>query len=279
MTSSHSATEDWATWWNELYALITLLKRGKGKLVSTLQTRNQAKEAVQHYFRRVRPHLIELAIDKAQIEQLDWISQYLLKLASTTSRRSTYRTRIRELSTVRNEIETSIEINATGVAARSSSTRLMTATEAGILATLEKIMPPTALSYRQVLQDLADPQRVSYRGTAAEVREVLRELLDHLAPDEEVLKSGVKIDKDLKRPTMKQKATFILKARGLGESTRKTAEDAVEAVQESVGALARSIYTRGSLSTHVVATRTEILTLKGYADAVLADLLQIHKQM
>src|SRR6185312_12273297 len=187
------------------------LRRGKGELVSTSQTRQQAKDAVQHYFRHVRPHLIELSIDEAKIEQLDRISQYLLKLASTTSRRSTYRTRIRELNNLRNEIETSIEIKATGGGSR-SATRLMTATEAAILATLERIIPSTALSYRQALQDLAESQRASYRGTAAEVREVLRELLDHLAPDEEVLKSGVKIEKDLKRPTMKQKATFILKA-------------------------------------------------------------------
>ena len=45
----------------------------------------------------------------------------------------------------------------------------------------------------------------------------------------------------------------------------------------SVGLLARSVYDRGSLSSHVATTRQEVLTLKGYADAVLADLLQIHK--
>lgn len=275
MTSPHPATESWAAWWNELHVLLTFLKQGKGQFVSKSLTRQQAKDVVQQYFRNVRPHLIELSVGEAKIDELDWISQYLLKLASTTSRKSTYRTRLRELSGLRNEIETTIEINASG-GARSLG-RLMTPSEAAISATLERIIPSTALSYRQVLQDLSEPHRVSYRGTAAEVREVLRELLDHLAPDEEVLKSGVKLEKDLNRPTMKQKATFILKARGVVETTRKTAVDAVEAVQDSVGALARSVYTRGSISTHVVTTRNEVLTLKGYADAVLADLLQIHK--
>ncbi len=75
---------------------------------------------------------------------------------------------------------------------------------------------------------------------------------------------------------MKQKAIFILKARGVGETARKTAGDAVGAVEDSVGSLARSVYTRGSVSTHVVTTRNEVLTLKGYADAVIADLLQVH---
>jgi hypothetical protein len=213
MTVPHPATEAWATWWNELGALDRFLGQGHGALVQTLQTREQAKGAVQHYFRQVRPHLIELSIESAKIEELDSICQHLLKLASTTSRRSTYRKCLRALKDLRNDVETRIEINANPVGAR-SSTRLVTATEAAILATLERIIPSTALSYRQVLQDLAEPQRVSYRGTAAEVREVLRELLDHLAPDDDILRSGVKIEKGLNGPTMKQNSA----GRGRGGS-------------------------------------------------------------
>jgi len=67
-----------------------------------------------------------------------------------------------------------------------------------------------------------------------------------------------------------------MKARGIGETARKTSVDAVGAVEESVGSLARSVYNRGSVSTHVNTTRNEVLTLKAYADAILADLLQIH---
>jgi hypothetical protein len=33
------------------------------------------------------------------------------------------------------------------------------------------------------LLDLADASRLSFRGAAAELREVLRELIDYLAPD------------------------------------------------------------------------------------------------
>jgi hypothetical protein len=105
---------------------------------------------------------------------------------------------------------------------------------------------------------------------------VLRELLDHLAPDEEVLKT-VKLEKDQKRPSMKQKTMFILKARGVGETGRRPAENAAAAIEESVGSLARSVYDQGSLVTHVSGTRRQVLTFKGYADAVLGDLLEIHK--
>jgi hypothetical protein len=51
----------------------------------------------------------------------------------------------------------------------------------------------------------------------------------------------------------------------------------IEAIGNGVGLLACSVYDRGSLSADVATTRQEVLTLKGYADAVLADLLQIHK--
>jgi hypothetical protein len=54
------------------------------------------------------------------------------------------------------------------------------------LATLDKVVPTTALSSRQAPQDLGDQQRVSYRGTAAELREVL----DHLASDEGSAENG-----------------------------------------------------------------------------------------
>jgi len=188
MTAPHPALEAWSVWWNELDGLSYLLKRSKGSLVSSASTRYQAKSAVQHYFRQVRPHLVDLAIDAVQLEQLDWISQYLLKLASKTNRRSTYKTRMRELENLRNDVEAAMEIRASDGRAL-DTTSLMTPTEVAILSTLDKIIPSTALSYQQLLLDLRDPHRVSYRGTAAEVREVLRELLDHLAPDEEVLKT------------------------------------------------------------------------------------------
>jgi hypothetical protein len=66
-----------------------------------------------------------------------------------------------------------------------------------------------ANSYRQALDDLTNGNRVSYRGTAAELREGVREVVDHLAPDDAVTKAtGFKLEKDRSRPTMKQTARF-----------------------------------------------------------------------
>jgi hypothetical protein len=276
MTSPHPATEAWAELWRRLDALRASLNRVHGANVGSTAVRTEAKEAVQHYFREVRPQLVMLRFDVAQIDSLDQITQHILELAARPNRKSTYQGRMRELSGLRGTIEAAIEIRAGGGIPQPAA-RLTTATEAAIIETLDGIVPTIALSYRQVLQDMGDQTRVSYRGTAAELREVLRELLDHLAPDADVLKSGVRLEAGQTTPTMKQKTVFILKARGLGETARKPATDAVTAVEGAVGSLARSIYNRGSLSTHIATTRTEVLTFKGYTDAVLADLLQIHK--
>jgi hypothetical protein len=87
---------------------------------------------------------------------------------------------------------------------------------------------------------------------------------------------GFTLEKDRKGPTMKQKARFILKARGLGDTGRKAPEQAVDLMEEQIASIARSVYERGSVSTHGAATLPELQRFKGYADAVLAELLQIH---
>jgi hypothetical protein len=275
MTPSHPAAEAWAEWWRRLDALKISVGRAEGTNIGSAAVRTEAKETVQHYFRQARPQLLALRSDAAQVNTLDAITQHILELTARPNRKSTYQKCIRELNGLRATVEAAIEIRASGTPPHQA--RLTTATEAAIIETLNGIVPTVALSYRQVLQDLSDQTRVSYRGTASELREVLRELLDHLAPDEAVLKSGVRLEKGQTTPTMKQKTIFILKARGVGETARKPATDAVAAVEGAVGSLARSVYNRGSLSTHIATTRTEVMTFKGYTDALLADLLQVHK--
>ena len=101
--------------------------------------------------------------------------------------------------------------------------------------------------------------------------------MDHLAPDQAVQASpGFKLEKDRKGPTMKQKARYILKARGVGESSRAAPEQSVELLEEQIASLARSVYERGSASTHGATAKSQVLSFKGYADAVLAELLQLH---
>jgi hypothetical protein len=280
MKTPHPATTAWETWWTHLDALDLALKnlsKRRTTHVKAASTRECAKAVVQYYFREVRQGLLGLRISENRIEEFDYEMQELIKMASKVTRVSTYRRSMKFFHAMRAPLEAAIEISA--VTANDSTIFTPTTVESTFLKTLDQIVPNAALSYQQVLQDLREENRVSLRGTASELREILREVLDHLAPDESVAKSpGFKLEHGQTKPTMKQKAIFILRARGQNETQRKTASDATEAVENAVGSLARSVYNRGSLSTHLSTARHEVLTFKGYLEAVLAELLEVHSK-
>jgi hypothetical protein len=276
MTPAHPASEAWAEWWRRLDALKEVIKP-LSKNVSSARARDDAREVVQIYFRQVRGQLEGIGIETETIDGIDQSMQHVIELAAGVNRKSTYLGIIRELATLRAPLTMAIEIRANSKPVPPSPV-VISQTEAAILQTLDKILPLTALSYRQAIQDLADPKRSSYRGVAAEIREVLREVLDHLAPDTDVTGvEGFKLEQGLTKPTMKQKTVHILKARGLNDTERRPATDAIAIIEGAVGSLARAAYNVGSLATHVSAERAEVLTFKGYSDAILAQLLEIHK--
>lgn len=154
-----------------------------------------------------------------------------------------------------------------------------TPTERLIIDTLSAILPAAAASYEQCLLDLGGPPRRSYRGVAQEMREALRETLDHLAPDPDVLaESNFKLEKGTTRPTQRQKALYVLRKRRLSREAMSAPELAVSMVEELGAAIARSTYTRGSMSAHGFSSAKEVRQLKMYVDAVLAELLEIHAQ-
>jgi hypothetical protein len=139
---------------------------------------------------------------------------------------------------------------------------------------LDNLIPTAGLSYQQAIRDLADESRLSYRGTASELREVLREVLDHLAPDADVTsKRGFQLELGRTKPTMKQKVRFILRARDEGSKATEMAETAADAVDGIIGSLARSAYDAGSVATHISAERQTVVQLKRYVEAVLSHLL------
>jgi hypothetical protein len=156
---------------------------------------------------------------------------------------------------------------------------VVTATERLIVDTLSSVLPAAAASYEQSLADLGGVPRRSYRGVAHELREVLRETLDYLAPAAEVMaEANFKLEKDTTRPTQTQKALYVLRKRRLSREAMRAPELAVSLVEELGAAIARSAYTRGSASAHGVASAREVRQLKMYVDAVLAELLEIHAQ-
>lgn len=145
-----------------------------------------------------------------------------------------------------------------------------------IVASLEDICPSASLAYQQALLDLGQDNRMSWRGPATDLREALRETLDILAPDAEVQSShGFKLEQDAKHPTMKQKVRFILKSRGVNSGALAPPEHAVQGVEDVLGSLTRSVYTRSSVSTHTPTDRSEVARVHAWVRLVLCELLEI----
>jgi len=153
------------------------------------------------------------------------------------------------------------------------------ATERLIIETLARTVPAAAVSYEQCLLDLKQVQRLSYRGVAHELREVLRETLNYLAPDADVMaETGFQFEIDMTRPTQRQKALYVFRKRNLSREAMSAPGLTISMVEELGAQITRTAYTRGAKGAHSASSATEVRQLKMYIDAVLGELLEIHSQ-
>jgi hypothetical protein len=256
-------------------ALLTILRRTGTVNVNSQETKGRALEVAQIYFSATRPFVVATLGEAAALLEVDENWQALVRLAQGNNARSTY---LKVVGKLRKQLA---ELN---VAALSSivvhraddAAALVTNEEKLLIATLERLVPSAAASYRQGLLDLRASDRLSYRGTAAEFREALREVLDHLAPDKDVAsRPGFKLEPNQGKPTMKQKVKFILSSRGAGNTRRESTEKSAALIEELSGEVTRAVYNRASLATHVQESKNEVSQIKRYVDTVLFDLLEV----
>ncbi len=159
---------------------------------------------------------------------------------------------------------------------RESESGKLSQIETDIYDALLEFVPAAACAYKQALLDVADENRLSYRGVAHELREAFRETLDQLAPDEAVQSQpNFKCQMDPNKPTMKQKVLYILNSRGLPQDALKAPEEAVQIVEERVASLCRATYRRSSISAHVASERKEVLQVKHYVNTVFREILSL----
>jgi hypothetical protein len=267
--------------WQSLLASLTELQRAIGRVtavnVNAASARESARSLVQGYFRQARPDLLNVGVADEDLEVLDGQMQRLLQLANGRNAKSSYTRLLGEVRRGLQELELLRERRLGDQ--RREGPIVASSIETRIIETLRELVPSAALSYEQALRDLnASADRVSFRGTAVELREALRETLDHLAPDEVVMAAqGFRLEQNQTGPTQKQKVRFILRSRRVPEGARKAPEDAATLIDELVAGVARASYQRGSLATHVASTEHEVRQLKMYVDSVLAELLQVHR--
>jgi hypothetical protein len=262
---------------NQIKALQSAIRRGNAINVNSQSTKQGAIDTGGEYFRRYRQEAHDLLNDEGALSALDEDWQQLIRLAQGNNPKKSYLTLLRRLQKATVELTVSIHTAVPAPDPAKSSKLPFSAAEQILLRTLDELVLSAAQSYRQGLRDLNSPEdRLSYRGTASEFREVLREVLDLLAPDDEVKKqTWFKPEPDCHGPTMKQKVRFILASRGKKKTQYELAERSAELIDSLCGDIARAVYNRASLSTHLETTRREVLQINRYLDAILFDILEV----
>jgi hypothetical protein len=247
------------------------LNRTTGQ-VHAQSKRDALRALAEKYFGIIRPSVLPPQAQDPDVSQVDAEMQVLVELCHKHGMANRYKEILKKCRTSLITLDSRLLISGS-VADRKSQTN---ETDNLICSTLEKILPSAATAYRQGLMDLAQTSRSSWRGPAADLREALRETLDHFAPDVEVKKDlSYKLETNAKGPTMKQKVRHILKVRGLSRSQSAPAELAAESVDEVLGLFVRSVYTRCSVSTHTSTSRDEVIRIRELVRVVLSELLEI----
>jgi hypothetical protein len=259
---------------DEMTAHLAVLSRaantGRSKYLSVSVAQPVARAIATTYFELIRSDLDSIKSRGGLVDEIDFVVQSILQLASGTREKQAYIGQLNELRPY--VLEATVDL----MKSRGTPRLLLSETERAILDTLAALLPACAASYEQALRDIAQGARVSWRGTATELRETLREVIDHFAPDEKVSSTpNFQAEDGQRRPTQKQKVRYILRARRNSSAAVAVAEASLDTVDEAVATLARSTYRRGSVSTHVGTTGKEIKSLKRYVDALLGELLEV----
>jgi hypothetical protein len=249
------------------------IKRMGTKNVNDKAIKEESVTFAKLYFSTLQPEASASPSFKDNVPALDSLFQDLVRLSNGNNARNTY---IRVLGEIRKQfssLHVALISELSNDLARSSN---ITPTEKKLIATLNQIIPSSSNCYQQGLSDLQMGNRFSYRGTVSEFREALREVLDHFAPDELVTtQPGFSLEQGRSKPTMKQKVRFILIKRNKSKTQRISSEKTIELIETLTGEIARAVYDRASLGTHVEASRTEAFQVKRYTDAILCDILEI----
>lgn len=256
--------------------LISTISRKKCKTLHTVNDRNGLRSFVGAWFGVYRPSFIMLVAEERSFVAIDELMQKLLRLASENS---SCRTCKRVCTSIKRDFCDSLLVPLSRAYWSHAPEYAPAGKDQEVARRLKLLDNDLAESYEQVVDDLMQINRKTYRGTAAELREVLRGVLDRLAPDGDVKSAdwfkqakqkGTSKDQN---PTMSEKTKFIMRKRGTGSAATEAAESYMSSIEERLGHVVRATYRRASNSTHTGAEREELSQQLRYANALLAELL------
>lgn len=257
----------------------TDIQRATSRLVRSEREISSAKVLAQIYFRNTRNAIIKSELDPSE---LDSAFAELIELTNKHSQRSSYLSVLKKAQKKAVELEIQTEYTYSAeVSSAGSELGGFTRQESSIVEKLKEINPFFADAYIQIILDIRDEKRISFRGVVHEIRELVRGLLNHFAPNEQVMgQVDFQFENRLDKPSMTQKMKYVLNARGLSGSQIDPAKKMTSYLEVQTGILAampRSTYSAGSDTAHADSrdVRNEVLRLKRYLDTNICDILQI----
>ncbi len=261
-----------------LTRLLQLIKSGTTKHVSAQTDRNTIRSVVSAWFTQYRPSFHPMIGDEQLLAPVDSQMQALLKLAADTSAR---RTVAKTIKLAKDHFSETLLVPLS----RAYWSRIPQHSSAGrdeeVVKRLYQLSVDLADGYEQAILDLQNVNRLSYRGPASELREVVTGALHLLAPDEKVKsaewfrearRSGARKEPN---PTRAERTKFILRNRAGTSAITEAAESFMTSVEGRLGDVVVATYKRGSAATHGSSERDEVLQLLQYINALLRELLPL----
>ncbi len=241
-----------------------------------LAERKHIRSVVGAWFSEYRPLFVQVVGEEPYILSMDESMQSLLKLASADSAR---RTVIRATASAMQHFKDNLLVPLSRAYWSRAPERSPAGRDDEVAIRLRQLERELADSYEQAAIDIEDSGRLSYRGPAAEIREVLTGVLHLLAPNAQVQatdwyresrRSGTRTEPT---PTRAERTKFILRSRAKGSAGTEAAESYMTAVEERLASVINATYKRGSAATHGGTERDELVQLLPYINALLRELL------
>jgi len=268
----------WEQFVESLNFLRVTINRSRAVNINSSTLRSQARQAAQVFFRNIRPELRKFLITAELLVALDQDMQRLFHLSLGQNAKTSYQGILNNLKPILNSIAIDRELSFSNEAslAEAPGTVTLSKHEKLIYDSIEKLVPSAARSYRQAILDLSEDTRTSYRGAANELREALREVLDFLAPDNEVAASqGFQFEDKQTTPSRKQKAYFVLKARRMSKKAIRAPQELIELIETQVAIVISAAFGRTNVASHIQTERIEVQRVKQYTDIILSELLSL----
>lgn len=252
--------------------LLQRVRKCKSITVSLEEVRTFAKSVANLWFNDVAPFAKLVSDDQTALQSIDAAMNQLIAHTLKATKREIYLATLNEALRVY-EKEVYISLHKTHGAVLAGA--LPTGFGSDDVATeLAKIAESLHAGYQQVRKDLSDNTRISWRGTANELREILRELLEILAPDSAITKANwYKQEPQTNGPTQVQRAKYVLEQRAIQQQRSSAVQETLKLVEESIPKLIRKTYQRASNAAHTQQDRDEVKRILGYFDLLAKDLL------